>query len=391
MMRFKSVSIALLSGTVIVLAGILPHRHSQAETLTYPKTVQVKPGGASIFAQPKNSGEVIGEYKAGVILNPTLRVFSNEGQIWLKVGDHWIPEASLRVVEGAVPSPSPAKSPAPTASPAPPTSSPPPTAKSPSAPPKPSTPKGKPLAAPAIKTPRTAEVIAKDADVAINVREEPNTDSKSLLAVKSGEQAEILKQTLGEDSYTWYKLKFTQLGAEGWMRGDFVKVHAQKKPQPQSSAAPLKNPGAITSPPGVFVALQTTPAQQTATQYRASSGQNVELLKMVKGEDGFAWYNVQFIDNAEAKGWVRGDQVRWLVSYTQPKLAKLSASPGQIIPFYAKPTEETALPIRGVSGQAVEVLKQAKGNNGYAWYSLKVQDKPTAQGWVKGENVRLQL
>ena len=389
MMRVKSLSIALLSGTVMVLAGVFPLRHSQAETLTYPKTVQVKPGGASIFAQPKNSGEVIGEYKAGVILNPTLRVFSNEGQIWLKVGDHWIPEASLRVIEG--PPPAAAKSSAPTTSPAPPTAKPPSVPSKPSAAPEPSAPKGKPLAAPVVKTQRTAEVIAQDADVAINVREEPSTDSKSLLAVKSGEQAEIIKQTLGKDSYTWYKLKFSQLGAEGWMRGDFVKVHAQQKPQPQSTVAPPKNPGAITSPPGVFVALQTTPAQQTATQYRASSGQNVALLKMVKGEDGLAWYNVQFIDNAEAKGWVRGDQVRWLVSYTQPKTAKLSASPGQIIPFYDKPAEETALPIRGISGQAVEVLKQTKGTNGYAWYSIKVQDKPTAQGWVKGENVRLQL
>lgn len=385
MMRFKSVSLALLSGSVMVLTGMLPLRHSQAETLTYPKTVQVKPGGASIFAQPKNSGEVIGEYKAGVILNPTLRVFSNEGQIWLKIGDHWIPEASLRVIEGPPPTaPTAAQSPTPSAS------TPPATPESPSAPSKPSTPKGKPLAAPVVKTPRTAEVMAQDADVAINVREEPSTDSKSLLAVKSGEAAEILEQTLGKDSYTWYKLKFTRLKVEGWMRGDFVKVHAQK-PQPQSTVAPPQNPGAITSPPGVFVALQTTPAQQTATQYRASSGQNVALLKMVKGEDGFAWYNVQFIDNAEAKGWVRGDQVRWLVSYTQPKTAKLSASPGQIISFYAKPIEETALPIRGISGQAVEVLKQTKGNNGYAWYSIKVQDKPTAQGWVKGENVRLQL
>ncbi|WP_236618937.1 SH3 domain-containing protein [Acaryochloris sp. CCMEE 5410] len=388
MMRFKSVSTALLSGTVMVLAGVLPIRHSQAETLTYPKTVQVKPGGASIFAQPRNSGEVIGEYKAGVILNPTLRVFSNEGQIWLKVGDHWIPEASLRVIEG--PPPAAAQPPTPPASPP----SPPPESPSkpskPSTPATPSAPKGKPLAAPVTKTPRTAEVIAKDADVAINVREEPTTDSKSLLAVKSGEPAEVLKQTLGKDSYTWYKLKFTRLGAEGWMRGDFVKIRAQKS-QPQSTAAPPKNPGAITSPPGVFVALQTTPAQQTATQYRASSGQSVELLKMVKGEDGLAWYNVQFLDNAEAKGWVRGDQVRWLVSYTQPKAAKLSASPGQIISFYAQPTEKTALPLRGISGQAVEVLKQTKGNNGYAWYSVKVQDKPTAQGWVKGENVRLQL
>lgn len=385
MMRFKAVSTVMMSGIVIALAGLLPFKPSRAEMLTYPKTVQVKPGGASIFAQPKSSGEVIGEYKAGVILSPTLRVFSNEGQIWLKVGDHWVPEASLRVLEGASESAA-AQPPTPQ-----PTSPQPaqPTAEPPSAT---VPPKGKPLKAPVVNAPKTAEVIAKDPEVTINVRAQPSTKSESLLAVKSGEQAEVLEQTLGEDTYTWYKLKFVKLGAEGWMRGDFVKLRSQNK-QPQSTAAPasVKNPGSITAPTGVLVALQNNPAQQTATQYRASSGQKVAVLKMVKGEDGFAWYNVQFMNNAKAQGWVRGDQMRLLVSYVQPRVAKLSASAGQIITFYAKPSEETVLPIRGVSGQAVEVLQQTKGKNGYAWYSIKVQDKPTAKGWVKGENVRLQL
>lgn len=381
MIRFKELTALLVSGSVLTLAGVFPVTDSMAQTPSSPKTVQVKPGGASIFAQPKSSGEVIGEYKSGVILNPTLRVFSNEGQIWLKIGDHWVPEASLRLVEDSSPAPA-------AVSPNPPAAKP-PSAKAPSA-----TPPlvGKPLTAPAVSGPKIAVVTAKDPDVAINVRAQPSTESDSVLAVKPGEQAEVLQQSLGEDTYTWYKLKFVKLGAEGWMRGDFVKVQSAT-PQTKSQSSPVqtKNPGAITAPAGVFVALQKKPAQQTATQYRGSSGQKIAILKMVKGEDGLAWYNVQFIDNVEAKGWVRGDQVRWLVNYSTPRPAKLTASTGQIVAFYADPSEEKVLPLRGVAGQAVEVLKQTKGSNGYAWYSIKVKDKPTAQGWVKGDNVRLAL
>lgn len=403
MLRLKRLATVLGSGMVMVLAGIFPIGNSLAET---PKTVQVKPGGASIFAQPRSAGEVIGEYKAGVILSPTLRVYSNEGQIWLKIGDHWVPEASLQVIEGVAPSSAmtspekPVAAPSAAATPETPTVVPPAAA----IPEQPSTdttspPVGKPLEAPPAQKSRMAVVVAKDPDVAINVRSQPSTESDAVLAVKPGQKAEVLTQVQGKDTYTWYKLKFTNTDAEGWMRGDFVQVQSAQPPaqsappQAPTEAVPQqpKNPGSVTAPSGVFVVLQATPAADKATQYRAASGQKVDILKMTKGEDGLAWYHVQFLDNAGAKGWVRGDQVRLLANLTSLKSAKLSAPAGQIVQFYTEFSEQKTLPIRGVSGSKVEVLKQAKGENGYAWYSVKVLDKPSAQGWVKGENVRLGL
>lgn len=399
MVCFKRLSSLLVSGTAMMLAGLVPFQASQAET--YPKTVQVKPGGASIFAQPKSSGEVIGEYNAGVILNPSLRVYSNEGQIWLKIGDHWVPEASLKVIEGSAPSPDPtatAEPPVPasdstaTAKPSAPSSDPTATSASPSPNPTAPPPAGQPLPSPASSKTQLAVVTASDPSIAINIREQPTTASKAVLAVKPGEQAEVLQQKLGEDTYTWYKLKFTARGAEGWMRGDFVQIKTdQTQAKAPSSPAQSKNPGSITAPSGVTIALQATPARQTDTQYRATSGQKVEIEKMTKGEDGLAWYAVHFTDNPEAKGWVRGDQVRLLVNYATPRSAKLSAPAGQVIEFHEKPAQQSTLPIRGVSGATVDVLKQAKGDDGYAWYSVKISDKPSAQGWVKGEHLRLGL
>lgn len=426
MLRLKRLATVLVSGTVMVLAGIFSMEPSLAEP---PKTVQVKPGGASIFAQPRSAGEVIGEYKAGVILSPTLRVYSNEGQIWLKIGEHWVPEASLQVIEGVAPSPATASPEQPATAPSastpeqpatvPPASTPeqpataPPasTPEQPVAAPPASTPEqpspdtttppvGKPLDAPPVPTSLMAVVVAKDPDVAINVRSQPSTESDAVLAIKPGQKAEVLKQIQGKDTYTWYKLKFAKTESEGWMRGDFVQVQSappsDQSAQPPASAVAVvsqqaTNPGSVTAPSGVFVALQATPALDNVTQHRAASGQKVDILKMAKGEDGFAWYHVQFLDNAAAKGWVRGDQVRLLANLTSLKSAKLSAPAEQIVQFYPEFSEREALPIRGVSGSKVEVLKQAKGANGYAWYSVKVLDKPSAQGWVKGENLRLEL
>ena len=293
MLRFKKLSIFLMNGTAIILSGLLPMKGSLADSPTYPKTVQVKPGGASIHAQPKSSGEVIGEYNAGVILNPTLRVFSTEGQIWLKIGDHWVPDASIQIIEDSAtpaattpstpssadaPVPSPDQPPADTSSSTPaatPPSSPPPIDSSPPAA------AGKPLAVPpTAKAPQTAVVTAKDPDVAINIRAQPSTESESVLAVKPGEQGEVLQQKQGKDTYTWYKLKFAKTETEGWMRGDFVQLQSAKSPL-QSAASPteLKNPGSITAPSGISIVLQTTPAQQTATQYQANSGQKSRNTK----------------------------------------------------------------------------------------------------------------
>ncbi|NJK40468.1 MAG: hypothetical protein HC934_02220 [Acaryochloridaceae cyanobacterium SU_2_1] len=94
----------LVSSVAVITAGVFsPQILSANPAEAYPKTVQVKPGGAEIYAQPKSGGQVIGEYKPGIILSPKLKVFSNEGQVWLKIGDHWVPEESFTVLEDVTP------------------------------------------------------------------------------------------------------------------------------------------------------------------------------------------------------------------------------------------------------------------------------------------------
>lgn len=367
----------LVSGVaVITTTGVFsPQMLAANPAEAHPKTVQVKPGGAQIYSQPKSGGEVIGEYKPGIILSPKLKVFSNEGQVWLKVGDHWVPEESFTVIEGAPPNPT-ASTETTIATPASST----PTAASPTPAPAPAG----TLPAPPAPAPAMAVIVAENPEAGINVRSQPTTESNPVLAVKPGDRATVIKQTLGKDTYTWYNLEFVDSKTKGWVRGDFVEIKPQAKATPTAPQSLPQNVGSITAPVGMFVTLQTTPAEKTATPHKALSGQKVKLLKMVKGEDGLAWYEVQFLEKAEAKGWVRGNQVRLLANFAQPRTAVLSAPAGRIIEFYSEPTLNKALPLRGISGEQVKVLQQVKGDNGYAWYSVQVSENPRPRVGSRG-------
>jgi hypothetical protein len=270
----KSIAIAVSQGDMKSTAPL--SEASRWSTITTPvlyaqatpQTVQVERGGAQIYTQPESSSQVIGTYQAGVILSPRLRLFNPEGQAWLRVGDHWIPEESVTLLEGetstAAPSarPTPIDLPTPASASAPPTVTPqqqpsaqqPTPAAAPAAPspsPQPEaakpavTPAPKPQAAPSpapAKPPSPAAakpqpqatakptdsgkvvLITKDPKAQVNVRTAANTQSEVIHAGRNGDQVQILKSQAGEGGYTWYQVKFPVAKVQGWVRGDFIKL-----------------------------------------------------------------------------------------------------------------------------------------------------------------------
>lgn len=254
-----------------LLCSLIPTGEALANTVApalyaqaTPQTVQVERGGAEIYTQPESSAQVIGQYRAGVVLTPKLRLFNPEGQAWLRVGDHWIAEESVTVLEGQ---PSPSKTPTATKPPA--TRPTPIDLKPPAAPiqpsqaPKPSSqptqkkpqgaasspapqpkaapqtkpqaaakPQAKPKATPKAK-PKTATaskgavLVTKDPKAQVNVRTATNTQSDVIHAGKPGDQVQILKSQAGEGGYTWYQVKFPTAKVQGWVRGDFIKLGSQ--------------------------------------------------------------------------------------------------------------------------------------------------------------------
>lgn len=66
--------------------------------------------------------------------------------------------------------------------------------------------------------------MAQDSQARINVRDEPRLDAYNRHYGLAGDRVLILGSTKSQDGYTWYKVKFPVSGAQGWIRGDFVKV-----------------------------------------------------------------------------------------------------------------------------------------------------------------------
>jgi Bacterial SH3 domain len=77
---------------------------------------------------------------------------------------------------------------------------------------------------PAKASKANATLYSQDAASPINIRDDADVKSYARHIGYSGDQVEILKTQDGRDGNQWYQIKFTESGATGWVRGDFVRV-----------------------------------------------------------------------------------------------------------------------------------------------------------------------
>jgi hypothetical protein len=75
-----------------------------------------------------------------------------------------------------------------------------------------------------INPPKSANLTAQQANAQINLRSRPTTESTAKGYGLVGDPVELLRATEGEDNLTWYYVKFDESGAEGWIRGDFIRT-----------------------------------------------------------------------------------------------------------------------------------------------------------------------
>jgi hypothetical protein len=78
-----------------------------------------------------------------------------------------------------------------------------------------------------INPPRIAYLTSQQDTAQINMRSQPTTESSSLGYGKTGDEVQLLRLAEGEGGYSWYFLKFTYSGEEGWIRGDFIDTSGQ--------------------------------------------------------------------------------------------------------------------------------------------------------------------
>jgi hypothetical protein len=79
------------------------------------------------------------------------------------------------------------------------------------------------IAVPAFAAP--AVLVGKETGSRVNVRAYPSTRADSPHYGLVGDRVEVLKQTEGQDGYTWYYVEFSS-GARGWIRADFIRFIA---------------------------------------------------------------------------------------------------------------------------------------------------------------------
>ncbi len=258
-----------------------------------PQTVQVERGGAQIYTQPESNAQVIGEYRAGVVLSPRLRLFNPEGQAWLRIGDHWIAEESVMVFEGesnTVPSsarPTPIDLPTPASASAPPKVSPQQTktqpSPSPAAPPSPQNESTVSPTSPSIST-SSPTAPAKPAEP------QPATEAVTPAPVK--QPAVATQPTPAKPASP-----------------------SPAKPKPEATAKSTatssnSNQGTlITKDPTAQVNVRTANNTQSDVIHAGNAGDQIQILKSQAGESGYTWYQVKF-PVAKVQGWVRGDFIK---------------------------------------------------------------------------------
>lgn len=71
---------------------------------------------------------------------------------------------------------------------------------------------------------QTATLIARNASSSINVRSRPSAEAFSPGYGLSGDRVEIQGEAPGDDGYIWYFVQFQASRAQGWVRGDLVRL-----------------------------------------------------------------------------------------------------------------------------------------------------------------------
>ena len=67
---------------------------------------------------------------------------------------------------------------------------------------------------------------ASDPGSRINIRSDPSSSSTALHYGLPGDQVDILRNQTGDDGYLWHFVRFDVSGAEGWVRGDLLRLVA---------------------------------------------------------------------------------------------------------------------------------------------------------------------
>ena len=150
----------------------------------------------------------------------------------------------------------------------------------------------------------------------INVRSGPGTSYDVNYVVPSDAQVILRNDSIGPDGYRWYYVSFKNFASTGWIREDLIltpndlqeahfeeEQHQQVLPEQYVVLSSRYNNSKIN--------VRRGPGTHFGIRHYGLNGDPVEILDSSKGNDGYYWYELTFV-NSRAKGWVREDLIAFI-------------------------------------------------------------------------------
>jgi uncharacterized protein YgiM (DUF1202 family) len=198
---------------------------------------------------------------------------------------------------------------------------------------------------------------------------------------------------------------------------------ATSSPSPIANADSSSKSAVLTSTePAAPINVRDSASTTAAIAHVGYGGDRIQIIDTTKGEDGYTWYSVR-LESGE-KGWVRGDFVgqtaagstaagssegRDRIASASPEAASsanpsgldagtsdsgrsiarsgvLTASePGSVINVRSSASISADVQSTGAVGDRIQVTDKRQGEDGYTWYSVRLESGGT--GWVRSDFV----
>ncbi|BAY27775.1 hypothetical protein NIES2100_76010 [Calothrix sp. NIES-2100] len=125
--------------------------------------------------------------------------------------------------------------------------------------------------------------------------------------------------------------------------------------------------------------LRTSASLTASVQEVLPLGSDVEVLNITYGDEGDYWYYVQPRVEGTAKGWIRGDLVKFQPS--KKRYATIAGERGYTINVRASANLNSKVLYSAVSGDLVTVEDSFQKAGEYRWYRIKFPNNVI--GWVR--------
>lgn len=126
--------------------------------------------------------------------------------------------------------------------------------------------------------------------------------------------------------------------------------------------------------------IRSGPGQQQKVLTQAPNGDHVEILKPVRAQDGYIWYNVRY---GNTTGWARQDYICNNIGGVPPTVAYVcTKDTNGTVNLRAAIGQQAQILTKASNGSQVKPVDVQLGNDGFFWQKIRYRN---TLGWVRGD------